>query len=127
MPWTNWRLRPDTSGNYHVEDTTIFKMLLIILATSTDNFIIEGPLFVSEKHKMLSSKFCVFCFSPLNSYPILIIFGLFERAHACASNFLTDFRIRGLCPQFTRNDLLSSILIRFLFWLVLVHRTNKEH
>ena len=32
------------------------------------------------------------CFSSLSSYPISILFGLFERARACALNFLTDFR-----------------------------------
>ena len=31
-------------------------------------------------------------FSSLNSYPISIMFGLFERARACALKFLTDFR-----------------------------------
>ena len=30
-------------------------------------------------------------FSSLNSYPIAILFGLFERAYACALNFLVDF------------------------------------
>ena len=32
------------------------------------------------------------CFSSLNSYPISILFGLFERACACALNVLTDLR-----------------------------------
>ena len=34
------------------------------------------------------------CVNPcsLNSYPISILFGLFERACACALNFLTDLR-----------------------------------
>ena len=32
------------------------------------------------------------CFSSLNSYQISILFSLFERARACALNFLTDFR-----------------------------------
>ena len=31
--------------------------------------------------------------SIMNSYLILILFGLFERARACAINFLTDYRI----------------------------------
>ena len=32
------------------------------------------------------------CFSSLNSYPISIMFGLFERACACALNYLMDIR-----------------------------------
>ena len=32
------------------------------------------------------------CFSSLNSYPISIMFGLFERACACALNYLMDLR-----------------------------------
>ena len=64
-------------------------------------------------------------FLSLNSYPILILFGLFKRARAYALNFLVDFNnfsyqltydpIKALCPQFTRKASPSypiSILFR---------------
>ena len=105
-------------------------------------FLLAHPAFrpkMSLCHRVASVVCCLStihkkCFSSLNSYPISIMFGLFERARACALNLLTDFRNFN-STSLIKDELLcywhfvSSLFpsLAFIEYLIYKYPANTKH